>query len=74
MPDELIKTSEDIYIRFHVKKAWYRHDYTQDELKEWTKRIQQAKAKTVWIYFNNNFGGNAIKNARALVRLLKNKQ
>ncbi|SFM58947.1 DUF72 domain-containing protein [Nitrosomonas communis] len=73
LPDELIKTAEDIYIRFHGKKAWYRHDYTQDELKEWAKRIQQAKAKTVWIYFNNDFGGDAVKNAKALARMLKSK-
>jgi uncharacterized protein YecE (DUF72 family) len=40
-------------------------------LKEWAGRIKNAKAKTVWIYFNNDFGGNAIKNAKALARLLK---
>lgn len=71
LPEELVKTADDIYIRFHGKKAWYRHDYTQDELKEWAGRIKNAKAKTVWIYFNNDFGGNAIKNAKALARLLK---
>jgi uncharacterized protein YecE (DUF72 family) len=73
LPDELVKTADDIYIRFHGKNAWYRHDYTRDELKEWAKRIKYAKAKTVWIYFNNDFGGNAIKNAKALARLLKPK-
>ncbi|HLP81408.1 MAG TPA: DUF72 domain-containing protein [Nitrosomonas sp.] len=72
LPDELVKTADDIYIRFHGKKTWYRHDYSQDELKEWAFRIQQAKAQTIWIYFNNDFGGNAIKNAKALARLLKN--
>lgn len=73
LPDELIKTSEDIYIRFHGKTAWYRYDYTEDELKEWANRIGQAKAQTVWIYFNNDFDGHAIKNAKALARLLKSK-
>ncbi|TYP73704.1 MULTISPECIES: DUF72 domain-containing protein [Nitrosomonas] len=73
LPDELIKTAEDIYIRFHGKKAWYRHDYSDDELKEWARRIQQVNAKTVWIYFNNDFDGNAIKNAESMARLLKNK-
>ncbi len=71
LPDELIKTAEDIYIRFHGKKTWYRYDYTHEELEVWVKRIQQAKAKTVWIYFNNDYGGNAIKNAIDLERLLK---
>lgn len=73
LPDELVETAEDIYIRFHGKKAWYRYDYTQEELEVWVKRIQQAKAQTVWIYFNNDFDGNAIKNAKTLARLLKSK-
>lgn len=73
LPDELIKTADDLYIRFHGKKAWYRHDYTKDELQEWVERIQKAKAKNVWIYFNNDFDGYAIKNAKALARLLKTK-
>lgn len=71
LPDELIETAEDIYIRFHGKKAWYRYDYTHEELEIWIKRIQQSKAKTVWIYFNNDYDGNAIKNAKALTRLLR---
>lgn len=73
LPDELVETAEDIYIRLHGKKAWYRYDYTQEELEVWVKRIQHAKGKTVWIYFNNDFGGNAIKNAKALAHLLKTK-
>ena len=28
LPDELIKTADDIYVRFHGVKQWYRHDYT----------------------------------------------
>lgn len=32
LPDELIKTADDIYIRFHGTKKWYQHDYTKAEL------------------------------------------
>jgi uncharacterized protein YecE (DUF72 family) len=28
LPDELIKTADDIYIRFHGVRKWYRHNYT----------------------------------------------
>ena len=71
LPDELVKTAEDIYIRFHGLKNWYRHDYSTAELAVWAKRIEESGAKTVWAYFNNDRDGYAIKNARALMRLLE---
>jgi len=70
LPDELIKTADDIYIRFHGTKQWYRHDYTKEELSLWAKRIDESGAKTVWAYFNNDRNGYAPKNARVLFRLL----
>jgi uncharacterized protein YecE (DUF72 family) len=71
LPDELIKTADDIYIRFHGVENWYRHDYSKDELAVWAKRIDDSGAKTVWAYFNNDREGCAIKNARTLFRLLR---
>jgi uncharacterized protein YecE (DUF72 family) len=71
LPDELIKTADDIYIRFHGIRKWYRHDYSIEELDVWAKRIVASKAKTVWAYFNNDRDGYAIKNARVLCRLLR---
>ena len=71
LPDELIETSDDIYIRFHGTKRWYRHDYTKDELAVWTRRICQSGATRVWAYFNNDREGNAIRNAKELARQLK---
>jgi uncharacterized protein YecE (DUF72 family) len=73
LPDELIKTADDIYIRFHGVKNWYRHDYSNAALAVWAKRVNQSGAKTVWAYFNNDRDGYAIKNARALYRLLRPK-
>ena len=55
LPDDLIKTADDIYIRFHGKERWYRHDYTKDELTTWKDRILASGAKRAWIYFNNDF-------------------
>ncbi|MGE4063818.1 MAG: DUF72 domain-containing protein [Rhodospirillaceae bacterium] len=71
LPDELIKTADDVYIRFHGVKRWYRHDYSRAELAVWAQRIGDSGAKTVWVYFNNDREGFAIKNARALMRLLR---
>lgn len=71
LPDALIKTSEDIYLRFHGVEKWYRHDYSADELAIWAERIHAAKARRVWAYFNNDFDGYAIKNAEMLASILR---
>jgi uncharacterized protein YecE (DUF72 family) len=70
LPDDLIKTADDIYVRFHGTEKWYRHDYSKTELAEWARRIKDSGAKHVWVYFNNDYDAYAIKNARALARLL----
>ena len=66
-----MKTADDIYVRFHGTKQWYRHDYTKAELAVWAQRIRDSGAKQVWAYFNNDREGYAIKNARELLRQLK---
>ena len=71
LPDELVTTAEDVYIRFHGTKKWYRHDYTREELEVWAERVRDAKPARVWAYFNNDREGYAIKNARAFLRLLR---
>lgn len=70
LPDVLVKTAEDIYVRFHGVDRWYRHDYSIEELALWASRIRAAHAKHVWVYFNNDFDGYAIKNARMLADIL----
>jgi uncharacterized protein YecE (DUF72 family) len=70
LPDRLVKTADDIYIRFHGVERWYRHDYSREELLVWADRIHGAGAKRVWIYFNNDFDGYAIKNATMLNEIL----
>jgi uncharacterized protein YecE (DUF72 family) len=71
LPDELIKTADEIYVRFHGTTRWYRHDYTKEELAVWAQRIRDSGATRVWAYFNNDRNCYAIKNARELIRQLK---
>lgn len=71
LPDELVKTADDIYVRFHGTKQWYRHDYSKEELAVWSERIRASGAKRIWAYFNNDREGYAIKNARELIHQLK---
>lgn len=70
LPDVLVKTADDIYVRFHGVTRWYRHDYCHDELVVWVDRIRQANPERLWVYFNNDFDGYAIKNAKMLADIL----
>ena len=71
VPDELVVTASEVYLRFHGPKRWYRHDYTLEELKVWADRIREAEPSRVWAYFNNDREAYAIKNAGAFLRLLR---
>src|SRR5580704_2277464 len=70
LPDELIRTADEVYVRLHGTKRWYRHDYSDDELLEWANKIKASGAKRAWIYFNNDHDAHAPKNAKVLRRLL----
>ncbi|MGZ8405752.1 MAG: DUF72 domain-containing protein [Nitrospira sp.] len=71
LPDDVIKTSDDIYVRFHGTHQWYRHEYLKEELTLWANRIRDSGAERVWAYFNNDRNAYAIRNAKALLRLLQ---
>lgn len=73
LPDTLIKTADEIYIRFHGTKQWYRHDYSDEELAAWAVQANESGAKRIWAYFNNDRNGYAIKNARKFEKLLLSK-
>ncbi len=71
LPDTLVKTADEIYIRFHGPKQWYRHDYTDAELLDWATRIDASGARMSWLYFNNDFAAHSTKNALELQAILK---
>jgi uncharacterized protein YecE (DUF72 family) len=71
LPDELIQTADEVYIRLHGPKRWYRHDYSKAELAMWADRIKLSGAKRAWIYFNNDNDAHAPKNATDLRRMLR---
>jgi uncharacterized protein YecE (DUF72 family) len=71
LPDELVRTADDVYVRFHGTETWYRHDYSDEELLVWADQIRASEAKTAWVYFNNDRDGYAIKNAKRLAEILR---
>ena len=71
LPDDVVVTSDTLYIRFHGAKDRYRHDYTDKELKAWAAKIKQAKGcKEIYCYFNNDFEAHAPQNALSLTKIL----
>jgi uncharacterized protein YecE (DUF72 family) len=70
LPDGLIRTAEEVYLRLHGPERWYRHDYSDEELEKWADRIKASGAKRAWIYFNNDYDAHATKNAKTLHRML----
>ena len=71
LPDALIRTSDEVYLRLHGPKRWYRHDYTESELTEWAEKIRDSGARRAFVYFNNDYEGFAPKNALAMGALLE---
>ncbi len=67
-------TSDLVYIRMHgpPRDALYAGAYTDDELREWSERIAgwREEGRRVLVYFNNDLGGHAVRNARRLKELL----
>lgn len=61
-------TSDIIYIRFHATAE--HPDYSPRELDKWAAYIRDLKARQIYVYFNNDFEGWAIENARYLKKVL----
>ncbi len=70
LPEELIKTTDFGYVRFHGRESWYDYNYTEDELKHWAEKIKKANFKECFIYFNNDYNGYAPANALELKKIL----
>jgi uncharacterized protein YecE (DUF72 family) len=65
---EWIETTDWSYVRFHHGRG-RRGNYTPSELREWSQRIEDASGD-VYAYFNNDWEGFAVENARALAESL----
>ncbi len=73
LPETIPPEGDIIYLRMHGRTRWYRHDYTTDELTQWAQRLASAGAKEIWVYFNNDREGFALKNASELSGLLQDR-
>jgi len=71
LPEKVLKTTENAFVRFHGTDKWYDYEYKKEELKNWAEKIKKLKAKRVYAYFNNDAKARAPKNCEQLKRLLK---
>jgi uncharacterized protein YecE (DUF72 family) len=68
-----VATGDHVYVRFHgLSEDAYRHDYTDAELAPWADRLREvaAEGRPAWVYFNNDYDGHAVRNARRLIEML----
>jgi uncharacterized protein YecE (DUF72 family) len=67
-------TSKPFYLRFHGSKSLYSSLYSKEELEKAANFIKEKVPKDIdiFIFFNNDFGGYAIKNAYEIKELIKN--
>jgi uncharacterized protein YecE (DUF72 family) len=67
-------TADQVYVRMHGPEpaTMYTGSYTSEDLRWWAERIAEwdGEGRDVWMYFNNDLGGHAVRNALALKELL----
>jgi uncharacterized protein YecE (DUF72 family) len=67
-------TTNYTYIRLHgPSRQKYWGSYSDEQLKEWAKRIRKwsASMKAIYLYFDNDPEGFAPRNAQTLMKMLK---
>jgi uncharacterized protein YecE (DUF72 family) len=68
-PFHEVQTSDFFYVRLHGSRKLYASEYTEEELLRWSRKIRSWDVPT-YIYFDNDFKGFAINNAKRLKELL----
>ena len=65
-------TADFTYLRFHGAGQCYGGNYPGGVLREWAARLRQwsGKLRQAYLYFNNDIGGHAVRNARELKQML----
>jgi uncharacterized protein YecE (DUF72 family) len=74
LPCVLRATSDLVYVRMHGpdQNSLYAGSYSDDDLRWWADHVLgwHADGRNVDVYFNNDLGGHAVRNARTLKELV----
>lgn len=78
--DNITSKSSGVVVRMHGRNTtqghyWYNYLYSKEELNPWVQKINKIKEKTntVFVYFNNHYGGKAIVNALQFKEMINDK-
>jgi uncharacterized protein YecE (DUF72 family) len=54
----------------------YDYDYSEQELREWMKKVQELaeRARRTYLFFNNCHAGQAARNAKLMQELMRQQQ
>ncbi len=68
-------TADIAYIRMHGPDKLFASKYTSEQLAEWADYIKQIskQVKRIYVYFNNDFYGYAIEDAKELASTIENR-
>jgi uncharacterized protein YecE (DUF72 family) len=68
----LVATARFAYVRFHGGPRKYSGDYPERALRDWADRLRRLARDVpeVYVYFNNDIGGHAVRNAQTLTDML----
>lgn len=74
LPCLLLSTAPFVYVRLHGPDHQYLYggSYSDTDLQWWADRINEwtGAGKDVYVYFNNDGAGNAVRNAQTLQRMV----
>ena len=74
LPCVLRATAGFVYARLHGPdpRHLYAGSYSDDDLRWWAERVREwtATGRDVFVYFNNDGEGNAVRNAATLRRFV----
>ena len=65
-------TSDFVYLRLHGREQLYSSDYSESDLRQYAEMITGwlNEDKKVWVFFNNDYHGFAVKNAEKLGKIV----
>lgn len=67
-----VETADFVYLRFHGPDRLFASSYTDEALADWAAEIRRSleHRKAAFAYFNNDFQGFALRNARTLLQMI----
>jgi uncharacterized protein YecE (DUF72 family) len=70
----VVPTAPDVYVRFHGPSTAYASSYSDETLRRWGDEIDGLGSGRAWVYFNNDIGGHAPKDALRLRAMTKRRE